>query len=331
MASRPWVRARQPWHADPVTAPSTGPIRGPGVDLVAALLPRCGFAPAGRPVVCAVSGGVDSLALLVLATAAHGDVTAVHVDHGLRPGGEAEAEVVRLAAERFGASFRSVRTNVGVGPNLEARARAARYAALPDGACTGHTADDQAETVLLQVLRGAGLDGLAAMRPEERRPIVRLRRAETRALCEALDLRPVDDPSNRDPAHRRNRVRHEVLPLLADVAGRDVVPLLARLADHARDASDHLLAEAAAIDPTDAAALVAAPPTLARVAVRAWLRTCSPERHPPDAAAVDRVLAVARLDAVATDIGRGWRVARTAGRLRLVEPLPPVERAVDPD
>jgi len=312
-----------------VTESTTGPSGGAGVELIAALLPRCGFAPDDRPVVCAVSGGADSLALLVLAAAAHDDVTAVHVDHGLRPGGDAEAEVVRLAAERFGASFRSVRVEVGAGPNLEARARAARYAVLPEGACTGHTADDQAETVLLQVLRGAGLDGLAAMRPGERRPIVRLRRSETRALCAALDLRPVDDPSNRDPAHRRNRVRHELLPLLADVAGRDVVPLLARLADHARDATDHLSAESAAIDPTDAGALAAAPPTLARVAVRAWLRTCSPERHPPDAATVERVLAVARLDAVATDVGRGWRVARTAGRLRLVEPRETTERSVD--
>jgi tRNA(Ile)-lysidine synthase len=289
-------------------------------ELVAALLPRCGFAPANDPIVCAVSGGADSLALLVLATAGHDDVTAVHVDHGLREGSAADAEVVRAAALRFGARFRAERIELDPGPNLEARARAARYAALPRDACTGHTADDQAETVLLQLLRGAGLEGLAAMRPDGRRPILRLRRAETRALCESLGLVPFEDPTNADAAHRRNRVRHEVLPLLDDVAARDVVPLLARLADHARDAADHLADEASALDPTDAAALAAAPGTLARVAVRTWLRTCSPERHPPDAATVDRVLAVARLDAVATDLGGGWRVARTAGRLRLEPP-----------
>src|SRR5690606_34445444 len=135
--------------------------------------------------------------------------------------------------------------------------------------------------------------GLAAMRPDHRRPLLRLRRAETRQLCDAVGLVPVEDPTNLDPSYRRNRVRHEVLPLLADVADRDVVPLLTRLADHARDAGDHLLDAAAAIDPTDAAALAAAPEPLARVAVRRWLRTCSPDHHPPDAATVERVLAVA--------------------------------------
>jgi tRNA(Ile)-lysidine synthase len=288
--------------------------------LVASLLPRCGFAPADRPIVCAVSGGADSLALLVLATAGHEDVTAVHVDHGIRPGGTDEAEVVRQAAARLGAGFRSERVEVAPGPNLEARARAARYAVLPEGACTGHTADDQAETVLLQVLRGAGLDGVAAMRPDHRRPILRLRRSETRAVCAAAGLTPFEDPTNADPAFRRNRVRLEVLPLLDDVAGRDVVPLLARLADHARGAGDHLLDSASDLDPTDAAALAAAPDALARVAVRAWLRTCSPDRHPPDAATVERVLAVAHHEAVATDVGGGWRVARTAGRLRIEPP-----------
>ncbi|MCB1016512.1 MAG: 7-cyano-7-deazaguanine synthase, partial [Acidimicrobiales bacterium] len=93
---------------------------------------------------CAVSGGPDSLALLALAVAAGLEVTAVHVDHGLRPGSGREAEVVEAAAERFGARFSARRVTVVEGPNLEARARAARYAALPPDACTGHTADDQA-------------------------------------------------------------------------------------------------------------------------------------------------------------------------------------------
>ncbi len=301
----------------PVPDQPGGPTLG---DRIETLLERCSFAPSGEPLVCAVSGGADSLALLLLAVARHHDVTAVHVDHGLRDRSDAEAEVVRSAAERFGASFRSVRVVVGEGPNLEARARAARYQALPGGACTGHTADDQAETVLLQMVRGAGLEGIAAMRADERRPILRLRRTETRALCAAAGLVPVEDPSNDDPRFRRNRVRHEVIPLLDDVAGRDVVPLLARLADHARDAAEHLAVEADALDPTDAAALAAAPVTLARVAVRTWLRSCSPDRHPPDTATVERVLAVARLEAVGADVGRGWRVARTVGRLRLEPP-----------
>ncbi len=288
------------------------------------LLDRCDFPPAGSTVTCAVSGGADSLALLVLATAAGLAVTAVHVDHGLRAGSADEAEVVRDAAARFGATFRPERVVVGVGPNLEARARAARYAVLPADACTGHTADDQAETVLLNLLRGAGATGLSGMRPGVRRPLLALRRSETVALCAALGLHPVADPSNLDPRFRRNRVRHELLPLLDDLAGRDVVPVLCRQADLLRDEADLLAALAAELDPTDARTLREAPVALARLAVRAWLRSGPAATHPPDAATVERVLAVARLEAGATDVGAGWRVTRSAGVLQLIGPSAPV-------
>ena len=276
------------------------------------LLPRTTFPSAGTDVTCAVSGGADSLALLVLACAAGCRVTAVHVDHGLRPESAHEAHAVRAAAARFGAGFVAERAPVEPGPNLEARARAARFAVLPPDVLTGHTADDQAETVLLNLLRGAGLDGLAGMGPG-RHPIVGLRRAETWALCDELGLEPARDPSNDDPAFRRNRVRHELLPLLDDVAQRDVAALLARQADLLREEAAFLDALAESIDPTDAKALAAAPAPLARRAVRAWLRG----DHPPAAAAVERVLAVARGDAVATEVGDGRRVARTGQRLRL--------------
>jgi len=289
-----------------------------GADLVAELLARCHLPPPGTRVVLGVSGGADSLALLVLATAAGCRATAVHVDHGLREGSAAEADVVRAAAERFGAAFEARRVQVDPGPNLEARARAARYAALGPDALTGHTADDQAETVLLNLLRGAGLDGLTGFAPE-RRPLRDLRRHETRTLCRALGLRPVEDPTNGDPRHRRNRVRHEVLPLLDDVAERDVAPVLARQAALLRDDAALLDALAEAIDPTDAAALAAAPAPLARRAVRRWLRAGA-EQHPPDAATVARVLAVARGEVVATEVGGGRSVRRRAGRLRLEPP-----------
>jgi tRNA(Ile)-lysidine synthase len=215
-----------------------------------------------------------------------------------------------------------VRVEVAPGPNLEARARTARYAALPPGALTGHTADDQAETVLLNLVRGAGLDGLAGMAPE-RRPLRRLRRRETGALCAAVGLVPVVDPSNADPAIRRNRVRHELLPLLDDIAARDVAAVLARQADAARAEAALLDELAGGVDVRDARALAAAPVALARRAVRAWLRSCGPggpERHPPDAAAVERVLAVARGEAVACQVAGGWRVARRTGTLRLEPP-----------
>ncbi|MBV8387563.1 MAG: tRNA lysidine(34) synthetase TilS [Acidimicrobiia bacterium] len=276
------------------------------------LLPRTTFPSAGTDVTCAVSGGADSLALLVLACAAGCRVTAVHVDHGLRPESAHEAHAVRAAAARFGAGFVAERAPVEPGPNLEARARAARFAVLPPDVLTGHTADDQAETVLLNLLRGAGLDGLGGMGPG-RHPIIGLRRAETWALCDELGLEPACDPSNDDPAFRRNRVRHELLPLLDDVAQRDVAALLARQADLLREEAAFLDALAESIDPTDAKALAAAPAPLARRAVREWLRG----DHPPAAAAVERVLAVARGDAVATEVGDGRRVARTGQRLRL--------------
>jgi tRNA(Ile)-lysidine synthase len=236
----------------------------------------------------------------------------VHVDHALRPESAAEADVVAAAAQQLGAAFRAERAPVEHGPNLEERARDARFAVLPPDVLTGHTADDQAETVLLNLLRGAGLDGLAGMGPG-RHPIIGLRRTETRAVCADLGLAPVHDTSNGDPAFRRNRVRHELLPLLDDVAQRDVAAVLARQADVLREEAVLLDALAAAIDPTDARALAAAPAPLARRAVRSWLR----DRHPPDAAAVERVLAVARGDARSTEVGNGRRVARTGQRLRL--------------
>lgn len=283
------------------------------------LLARCTFPPPGTPVTCAVSGGADSLALLVLAVAAGCEVTAVHVDHGLREGSGREAGRVAAAAERFGAAFWGVRVHVGAGPNLEARARAARYGALPPDVLTGHTADDQAETMLLNLMRGAGLDGLAGIRPD-RRPLLQLRRSETRGLCRALGLEPVEDPSNDAPEHRRNRVRHELLPLLDDIAERDVVAVLSRQAAHLRAAADHLDAEAARLDPTDAREVAAASPVLAAVALRRWIADATDLTHPVDAAAIDRALAVAGGDVPRADLRGGWSIARTAGRLRLERP-----------
>lgn len=286
---------------------------------VEALLARCTFSPAGTAVTAAVSGGPDSLALLVLAVAAGCAVTAVHVDHGLRPGSAHEADVVAGAASALGAGFRAESVVVASGPNLEARARAARWAVLPDDTCTGHTLDDRAETVLVNLLRGAGTAGLGALRPGPRHPILALRRSETAALCAAQGMSPVEDPSNADPRFVRNRVRHEVLPLLAEVAGRDLVPVLARQAGLLADDADLVAGLAAAVDPTDAAALAAAPAPLARAAVRAWLRPTA-DGQPPSAAAVERVRAVAAGDAVATEVAGGWRVRRSRGRLHLDPP-----------
>src|SRR5262249_33042123 len=147
------------------------------------------------------------------------------------------------------------RTEVGGGPNLEARARDARYEALErvrvrGGAAAilvGHTRDDQAETVLLQMLRGAGLPGLAGMARRRGlivRPLLGVRRGETRELCARLGLAPVHDPMNDELQHRRVWLRREIIPELERGADRDLVEVLARQADVLRD-DDAVLEEIA--------------------------------------------------------------------------------------
>jgi tRNA(Ile)-lysidine synthase len=263
-------------------------------------------------VTCALSGGADSSALVALAIAAGLEVTAVHVHHGHRSDADRHAEAAERIAHRLGAVFRCAHARLDDGPNFEARARAARRRLIGTDALTGHTADDQAETVLLALLRGSGATGLSAMDRDERHPLLALRRSETRELCAVLELDPVDDDSNRDPRFRRNRVRHEMLPLADSIADRDTVPLLVRAADLLRS-DDALLDELArGIDPTDARALAAAPPSLARRAVRRWLTI---DGYPPDAAAVERVLGVAAGTASACEIAGVGRVRRSNQRL----------------
>jgi len=291
---------------------------------VEGLLGRCTFPEKGEPVVCAVSGGADSVAMLALAVAAGCSAHAVHVDHGLRPVGPEEAAVVEGAASALGATFEGLSVRVEPGPDLEARARQARYEVLPEGTLVGHTADDQAETLLLNLMRGAGLDGLRGMRAtaggprKARRPILALRRSETLAFVTALGLPTVTDPSNAEARFRRNRARHEVLPLLADVAGRDPVPLLARTAALLAEDAELLDSLARDLDPTDARALAAAPRPLANRALRTWLRKDEgPERHPPSSEDLERAWAVVTGRAVACELSGGRRLSRSAGRLRL--------------
>ncbi|MDH3752631.1 MAG: tRNA lysidine(34) synthetase TilS [Acidimicrobiia bacterium] len=290
-----------------------------GSPTAAELLDRCSFPAAGTAVTCAVSGGADSLALLVLAVESGCRVTAVHVDHGLRPGSSTEADVVAAASIRFGATFRSQIVVVDRGANLEARARAARFAVLPADVLTGHTADDQAETVLVNLLRGSGIDGLAGMR-RDRHPLLGLRRSETAALCAALDLDVVSDPMNDDHRFQRVRIRHELLPLLESIAGRDVVPILARQADHLRGVAELLSELADGVDPTDARTLHEASPAIAAVALRSWIQRETGSSHPTDSASIDRVMAVVANRVRAAEVNGGYRVARTAQRLRIEPP-----------
>ena len=223
-----------------------------------------------------------------------------------------DADIVAALATRVGAEFRSESVRIEPGPNLEARARAARRAVLGPAALTGHTADDHVETVLINLLRGAGAHGLGGIQPGPTKPLLGLRRADTVGLCAHLGIDTVSDPSNADPSFVRNRVRAELLPLLADISRRDPVPLIARQSGLWRDDDDLLDELSASIDPTDARRLAAAPVPLARRAVRRWLTA----EHPPDAATVQRVLDVASGAAAACELPGGARVSRHAQRLR---------------
>ncbi len=305
-----------------MTAPEPADVLAPWRERYAAAA-----ADLQAPVVVGCSGGADSVALLALTVDGGLGPVAVYVDHGLRPGSDREQEHVAALAARLGARFDARTVDVPRGSNLEERARDARYEALEaarvehgaTAVLVAHTTDDQAETVLLNILRGAagtGLSGMAVRRGFVVRPLLGFRRAETSALCSALGLPVLHDPMNDDEAFRRVAVRRRVLPLLSGVAGRDLVPVLARQADLLREESAFLddLARAAwpGSDGPSARALSALAPVLARRAVRQWLGP-----PPPSSAEVSRVLLVAAGRHRSTELAGGRTVRRAAGRLHL--------------
>lgn len=279
------------------------------------LLDRCDF-PAGH-LHLGVSGGADSVALALLAHAAGRDSTIWHVHHGLRDGADADAETVAKLAANLGAACEIRRVQIDAGPDLEARARAARYAALPDDVCVGHTADDRAETVLLNLFRGAGLAGVAVRMDRVHRPILGLRRAETEAVCAGAGYVPTIDPMNDDPAYRRVAVRRSVLPAATEAFDRDVVPLLNRHADLVADALDVIGTAAAAVDPTDVGALRDAARAVATEALRRWIDRELGSSAGIDLAAIDRAMRVVDGTRKATELPGGHRLARTGGVLRI--------------
>lgn len=228
-------------------------------------------------VVLGVSGGADSLALAACAAFvadrdARPDVRAVVVDHGLQAGSDAVAGRAARQVRGLGLAAEVVRVQVGRDGGPEAAARTARRDALraaagPDGVVLlAHTLDDQAETVLLGLGRGSGPRSLAGMPPADgpwRRPFLDLRRADTETVCRVHDLPWWDDPHNHDPAHRRVRVRRELLPLLEDVLDGGAAEALARTARQLRDDTALLDALAADVaDPADVPTLAALPPAL---------------------------------------------------------------------
>ncbi|MBS3941301.1 MAG: tRNA lysidine(34) synthetase TilS [Actinobacteria bacterium] len=322
-------------------AGTLGPLaRGrPRGDLVAAVTAALAEVAEAATVVVAVSGGSDSTALAYLVAEARDDLDLhlVNVRHGLRDD-TAEQEVLDVHAAYLGLPLRRVEVDVApAGEGIEAAARQARYTALAAAATevgatlvlVGHTADDQAETVLLRAARGTGTDGLGAM-PRRRdldrriglfRPLLGLRRTSLRDFLAAEGLPFVDDPTNTDPQVRRSVVRNVVLPALDQVGG-DPVGALARLADLSRadaEALDDMAATEMAtmvvrVGPIRClpdARLALLPLALRRRVVRAVLAELL--ERPLGADAVDRVLALASGAAVdlAGDVrataGGGWR------------------------
>lgn len=240
-----------------------------------------------------------------------------HVDHGLRPGSAADADRVAAFAATLGVPFEHRGVSIDDGPDLEARARAARYRVLPADVCVAHTADDRAETIVMNLFRGAGPAGVAAPMDLVSRPLLALRRRETRARCAAAGLDVVDDEHNDDPRFTRVRVRHELLPLVSEIFDRDPVPLLVRHADQVADALAIVRAEAATLDPTAVLDLREARPPVVAEALRAWIRSETGDLHSVDAASIARVRAVVAGETRATEVTGGHRVARSQGRLSI--------------
>jgi tRNA(Ile)-lysidine synthase len=215
----------------------------------------------GDRVIVAVSGGPDSMALLHVLWEARErlglTLEVAGVDHGLRPAAAEELALVRARAGALGLPF--VRLDVDVargkrGPSWQDAARRARLAALEALAtergaariALGHQADDQAETVLFRIVRGTGLAGLAGI-PYRRGPFIRplldVRRAEVLRYLRRRSIPFIEDPSNADPRFARARIRHRVLPLLAEENPRVVEALVAlAAAARARGPRDDLVA-----------------------------------------------------------------------------------------
>jgi tRNA(Ile)-lysidine synthase len=276
--------------------------------LVAAVdrcLRETGMPPRSEAVVVGLSGGADSVALLdALASLRRRRgfrVVAAHLDHALRSGSPEDAAFcaelcraldVPLRVGRADVRGRAAREHGG----LEQAARRERYAFLrqvreEEGAfaiAVAHTRDDQAETLLLRLLRGAGATGLAAMRPRTRdllRPLLAVSRGEVLAHLRERGLAWREDPSNTDLAHRRNRVRHELIPYLEERFNPAIRASLARTASVLADEAAHVRGEAERLlgaisrEENDALllgrrALAEAPTAVARAAIRqALVRT----------------------------------------------------------
>lgn len=309
----------------------------------------------GEGVLIAFSGGPDSTALLWGMTRLAAErglrLAAAHLDHAMDAGSGARADAAARIAGRLGVPFVRERADVRAGfpgESPEAAGRRARYAFLERtrqalGArwiATAHHRDDQTETVLLRLLFGSGVEGLAGIRPIHGtvvRPLLTLPRAALLAAVGAAGLDPVDDPTNRSLSVPRNRVRHRLLPVLEEDEP-EMSERLARLGDRARSATraiDRALSGRLAVVPAERgiaverAAVEALPAGLLPSAF-SWLHRQAGAPYPAGGAARSELLRQLRGSGrAACDCGGGWRWETADGLLILRRPEPARETVPD--
>ena len=277
-------------------------------DRVTTYIERHAMVADGDRVLAMVSGGADSMCVMhLLAERYPGRLGVVSVDHGLRSDAAGEVRAVALAARELGVPVWCERLDLRGGAAVQQRARDARFMvarrlAATEGftrIATGHTASDQAETVLFRIARGTGRTGalgMGAVDGDIIRPLLCVTADETRAWCRARGLKVVEDPSNVDPRYARSRVRHGLIPALAQVhpgAERAVV----RFAEHLRDEAnlleeivDEAWLRCYAGAGLDVSHLGREVPALARLLVRRLIRDAD---LTADSVWVDRCLALA--------------------------------------
>jgi tRNA(Ile)-lysidine synthase len=277
---------------------------------VGSTIVRRGLIAPEESVLVALSAGPDSTALVAALAELRdagriGALRALHVDHGLRAGGEEDARCARETCERLAVPFESIRVEVGAG-NVQAAARRARYQALRDAAArhgaariaTGHTLSDQAETFLMRALRGAGARGLSAIPPRRGpivRPLIDVARDEVIAFLEERGLRWREDPTNRSPRYARNAIRLSLVPVLRRLEPR-FERALARAADLLRDDERALSRRGRALvserGSVDLTRLDAEPRAVRRRVVRALWRPAAPGARSLGASQVEAILAL---------------------------------------
>jgi tRNA(Ile)-lysidine synthase len=291
-----------------------------------------GLLPQGASLVAMLSGGRDSVCMLDLAVRALGAaaVTALHVNYGLRnDAGEDEAHCVMLC-ERLGVQLEVERPRRRKGPgNIQAWARDARYAAAAQLAgdsliATGHTADDQVETILYRLASSPSRRALLGMRPRDGRlvrPLLAFTRAQTTAYCEARELAWRDDPTNAELSYARNRVRHRLLPALAEIhpaAAQNVLRTAELLRDEAEVLDALVTAE---IDgqgrgTIELDRLAELPPAFRRLVVQELADRAAGRPVAGAARHAEEVAALRRSGTAMLDLGGGVRAIAERGVLR---------------